>query len=306
MSQPPISNPSPRQTMSYLRTLMAGHRLHPKNKLGQNFLIDLNLVDFIVRSADLTRGDLVLEIGTGTGSLTAKLAEHARAVVTIEVDPAFHALAHDMVHGHVNIHMVLADALKSKNAMNPEVLAKLEEIRTLVQPERMKLVANLPYAVATPVISNLLIAGIGFERMVVTVQWEIAEKMIAQPSSKEYGALAVLVQSLADTEVLRKLAPTVFWPKPKVESGIVCIKPNAQKRARIPDVQRFRNFLRDLYAHRRKNLRGALIAFTGNQHSKTKVDTKLAELGYTGTERAETLSIDQHLQLCEAFQPAGA
>jgi 16S rRNA (adenine1518-N6/adenine1519-N6)-dimethyltransferase len=93
----------------------------------------------------------------------------------------------------------------------------------------------------------------------------------------------------------------VFWPRPQVDSGIVKIVPNADKRRQVGDVQRFRDFLRDLYAHRRKNLRGALIAMTGHQHQKAVVDAKLAELGYTGMERAETLSIEQHLQLCAAF-----
>ena len=91
-------NPVPRQTQSYLRNLFRCNRLHPKNKLGQNFLIDLNLVDFIVRSAELTRADLVLEIGTGTGSMTAKLADQAGSVLTVEIDPAFHELAKEMVH----------------------------------------------------------------------------------------------------------------------------------------------------------------------------------------------------------------
>ena len=145
------------------------------------------------------------------------------------------------------------------------------------------------------------IAGIDLERIVVTVQWEIAEKMIAAPGTKEYGALAVLVQSVADTEVLRRLPPSVFWPKPKVESGIVKIVPNAGKRKAVGDVPRFRNFLRDLYTQRRKNLRGALISLTGNQHAKAVVDARLAELGYAGTERAESLSIAQHLELCAAF-----
>src|SRR5262249_9099863 len=157
------------------------------------------------------------------------------------------------------------------------------------------------YAVATPVISNLLIAGVEMERMVVTVQWEIAEKIIAAPSTKEYGALAVMGQGLADTEILRRLPPSDFWPRPQVDSGIVKITPSADKRRQIADVVRLRNFLRDLYSHRRKNLRGAIIAMTGHQHEKVKVDAKLVELGYTGMERAETLTITQHLQLCEAF-----
>ena len=298
----PNPHPAPRQTQSYLRELFQAYRLHPKNKLGQNFLIDLNLIDFLVRAADLTRADLAVEIGSGTGSLTAKLAELAGSVLSVEIDPAFHELARETVHSHPNVRLLNADVLKNKNLLNPEVLSNLEEMRQKYQPQQIKLVANLPYAVATPVISNFLIAGVPFERMVVTVQWEIAEKLIARPSTKDYGALAVLVQSLADTEILRKLGPTVFWPKPQVDSGIVKVVPSAQKRNRVPNVQRLRDFLRDLYSHRRKNLRGAIIAFTGHQHEKSIVDTKLAELGYAGTERAETLSIEQHVELCEAFQ----
>jgi 16S rRNA (adenine1518-N6/adenine1519-N6)-dimethyltransferase len=302
MEQP--THPAPRQTQSYLRELFQVNRLHPKNKLGQNFLIDLNLVDFIVRAAELTRADLALEIGSGTGNLTAKLAEQAGSVLSVEIDPAFHMLAMETVHAHTNVRILEADALKNKNQMNPDVLTNLAEMKTTYRPERVKLVANLPYAVATPVISNLLIAGVDLERMIVTTQWEIAEKMIAKPSTKDYGALAVLVQSLADTEVLRKMPPSVFWPQPQVDSGIVKIVPNADKRKLVPDVQRFRNFLRDLYSHRRKNLRGGIIAMTGRQHEKAIVDAKLAELGYTGTERAETLSIAQHVELCEAFRPS--
>lgn len=301
MNDSPAPHPAPRQTQSYLRELFQVNRLHPKNKLGQNFLIDLNLVDFLVRAAELDKSDLALEIGSGTGSLTARLADEAEFVLSVEIDPAFHQLALETVHAHDNVRIILADALKNKNQMNPEVIANLKELIETRRPGRVKLVANLPYAVATPVISNLLISDLPFERMIVTVQWEIAEKMIAKPATKQYGALAVLVQSLADTELLRKLPPTVFWPRPQVDSGIVKIVPNAEKRRRIPDVQRFRNFLRDLYAHRRKNLRGAIISMTGHQHEKQIVDARLAELGYAGTERAETLSIEQHLELCAAF-----
>jgi len=297
----PALNPALRQTQSYLRDLFRSNRLHPKNSLGQNFLIDINLVDYIVRSAELTRADLVLEIGTGTGGMTGKLADAAGSVLTVEIDPAFYTMAKDLLHHHPNIRMVNADVLKNKNLLNPEVLTLLAEMKETYRPQRIKLVANLPYVVATPVISNLLIAGTDLERMVVTVQWEIAEKLLALPSTKDYGALAVMVQSVADVEILRRLSPAVFWPRPLIDSGIVLIKPNAEKRGRIPDVQRLRYFLRDLYAHRRKNLRGAIISMTGHQHEKRIVDAKLAELGYAGTERAETLSIAQHVELCEAF-----
>ncbi len=301
METQPRQHPAPRQTQSYLRNLFGSHRLHPKKKLGQNFLIDLNLVDFVVTAAELTRADLVLEVGSGTGSLTAQLAEHAGSVLSIEIDPAFFDLACETVQALSHVRLVNADILKNKNLINPDILAQLDELTRTYKPQQRKLVANLPYAIATPLITNLLIAGVALERMVVMVQWEIAEKLVAKPNTKEYGALAVMVQSLADVEILRRLPPDVFWPRPLVDSGIVCVRPSAEKRARVRDVQALRNFLRDVYSHRRKNLRGALISATGNQHSKDVVDRTLAELGFAGTERAETLSIEQHLQICEAF-----
>ena len=292
--------PGTRQTQSYLRELFSSHRLKPKNKLGQNFLIDLNLIEFLLRSADLTRADLVLEVGTGTGSLTAKLADQAGAVLSVEVDRDFHELGREAVYGKEHVRLLQADVLKNKNALNPLVLEVLNELRQTYRPQNLKLVANLPYAVATPVIANLLLTDLPIERMVVTVQWEIAEKLAANPGTKDYGALSVLIQSIADVEILRKLPPAVFWPRPQVESAIIRIVPNAAKRQQVPDVKAFREFLRDLYSHRRKNLRGALLGMPG-EREKAWVDARLAELGYDGTERAETLTREAHLRLCEVF-----
>src|SRR5262249_3730751 len=122
------------------------------------------------------------------------------------------------------------------------------------------------------------------------------------PGTKDYGALSVLVQSLADVEAVRsRVPPAVFWPRPEVASAIVMLCPNAAKRAQVGDVQRFRNFLRDLYTHRRKNLRGALAGVPSGRRDKAEVDRILAELGLDGTVRAEELDIAQHLRLCEAF-----
>ncbi len=293
---------SPRQTQSYLRALFSQNRLQPKSKLGQNFLIDLNLVDFVVQSAELSRADLVLEVGTGTGGLTVLLAERAGSVVSVEIDGSFYELAKDNVGPREHVTLLHTDVLKNKNTLNPVVMEAIEESRTKYQARNLKLIANLPYAVATPVITNLLLRpDLPIERMVVMVQWEIAEKMIAQPRTKDYGALAVLVQSLADVTQLRRLPPSVFWPKPAVDSGIVLIKPNLEKRKRVPNVLRFRAFLRDLYSHRRKNLRGALVSMPTSGHDKAFVDTKLLELGFDGTDRAETLDLDQHLVLAAAF-----
>ena len=137
--------------------------------------------------------------------------------------------------------------------------------------------------------------------MVVTVQWEIAERLWARPGGKDYGALAVLVQSLADVQLVRRLGPAVFYPRPKVDSAIIQIRPNAARRAQAPEAHKLRNFLRDLYAQRRKNLRGGLVSMPGHRGAKETVDRKLTELGLDGTVRAETLSVEEHWRLCKAF-----
>jgi 16S rRNA (adenine1518-N6/adenine1519-N6)-dimethyltransferase len=297
-----IPEPGTRQTLGYLRDLFEARGIRPKNKLGQNFLIDLNVLDLVVRAAELTGDDLVLEVGSGTGSLTARLAEHAGAVLSVEIDRDFFALTCEATARFDNVLLLRADVLRNKNELNAELLANLAELQERSGRRRYKLVANLPYAVATPVITNLLLSGLSFERMVVMVQEEIAARLLAHPSTKDYGALAVLVQSLADvTPVRRHLPPAVFWPRPKVASSIVCLRPNPAKRAAVGEVKRFRVFLRDLYTQRRKNLRGALAGMPNGRHEKAEVDQKLAELSLEGTVRAEDLDVETHLRLCRVF-----
>jgi 16S rRNA (adenine1518-N6/adenine1519-N6)-dimethyltransferase len=297
-----IPHPPPRQTLTYLRNLMEARGIHPRNKLGQSFLIDLNLLDVMLQTAELSREDLVLEVGSGTGSLTNRLAEQAGVVLSVEIDRDFFALAQETLAYHSNLTLLCADILRNKNELNAEVLSKLRELRNESRTSRMKLVANLPYAVATPVIANMLLSEFSFERMVVMVQWEIAERLLACPGTKDYGALAVLVQSLAEVEaVRRRVPPTVFWPRPKVASAIICIRPSLAKRAHVGDALHFRNFLRDLYTQRRKNLRSALSGLPHARRKKTEVDHMLAGLGIDPRARAENLSTEQHLQLCTAF-----
>jgi 16S rRNA (adenine1518-N6/adenine1519-N6)-dimethyltransferase len=324
---PNTMQPATRQTQSYLRTLFSERGLRPKNKLGQNFLIDLNLLGLIVNTAELSRADLALEVGSGTGGLTVRLIELAGAVVSVEIDPAFAALTDEAVAAHFgpdwstrpadaplperaaastpHVRLLQADVLKTKNDLNPELLRQICELLDLSKAERVKLVANLPYAVAVPVISNLLLSDLPVECMVVTVQWEIAERLTAALRSKGYGALAVLVQSLADVTLVRRLPPTVFWPRPQVASAIVLVRPSAAKRSKVIDacgnVAALRNFLRDLYAHRRKNLRGALAGRPSGGRDKQEVDRKLTELCLDGMARAESLDLGQHLRLCRVF-----
>lgn len=292
---------SPRQTLRYLRDLLAAHGIQAKNKLGQSFLIDLNLLDLLVRSAELDRRDAVLEVGTGTGSLTAQLADQAGAVVTIEIDPALAAIAQQMVGSRPHVRFLQGDALANKNQMNPQLLASWDEMATTYSCSRRKVVANLPYVIAAPVISNLLIAREDIERFVVMVQWEIAERLRAEVGSKDYNALSILVQSLAEVEVIRKVAPSNFFPRPQVDSAIVRIRPDPVRRAKVGDVPRFRAYLRDLFVHRRKNLRQALTGWPRGRQDKATVDARLRSLGIDGQARAEDLTIEQHLRLCEVF-----
>ncbi|HEV3387282.1 MAG TPA: 16S rRNA (adenine(1518)-N(6)/adenine(1519)-N(6))-dimethyltransferase RsmA [Gemmata sp.] len=293
--------PTPRQTLSYLNGLFQAHGLEAKSKLGQNFLIDLNLLDLIVRTAELSQQDAVLEVGTGTGSLTSQLSLWSGGVCTIEIDTNLAPVAREVIGERQNVRFLFGDCLETKNVLNPEMLAAWDELFTARHCSRRKLVANLPYVIATPLISNLLIARADIERMVVMVQWEIAERLRAVPATKDYNALSVLVQSVADVEVVRKVLPTNFYPRPKVDSAIVLIKPNSEKRAKVGDVPKFRAFLRDLYVHRRKNLRQALSGWPGGRKDKSEVDSKLAALGIDGTLRSETLDVEQHIRLSATF-----
>jgi 16S rRNA (adenine1518-N6/adenine1519-N6)-dimethyltransferase len=295
------TGPSTRQTLSYLRNLFEERGIKPKNKLGQNFLIDLNLLDLLLRAAELTRDDLALEVGSGTGSLTVRLTEQAGAVVSVEVDPAFASLTAEAVAERANVVLLHGDVLKNKNELSPDVLQAVADLGAKAGTKRTKLIANLPYAVAVPVVSNLLLSEVAVERMVVTVQWEIAERLLAMPGTKDYGALAVLVQSLANVELVRQLPAAAFWPRPQVSSAIVLVRPDAAKRQHVGDPQRLRNFLRELYVHRRKNLRGALVSMPGGRFAKPEVDARLADLGIEGTVRAEALGLEEHLRLCQVF-----
>jgi 16S rRNA (adenine1518-N6/adenine1519-N6)-dimethyltransferase len=291
----------PRQTLSYLRNLFEERGIRPKSKLGQNFLVDLNLLELLMATAELTSDDLALEVGSGTGSLTTRLAQLAGAVLSVELDSDFYSLVSEIVADLPNVRLLHADVLRNKNELNRHVLEALEQMQREFGCPRLKLVANLPYAVAVPVLANLLISDLAVERMVVTIQWEIAERLTASPSTKNFGALAVLVQSLADVAIIRRLPPSVFWPRPQVASAIVLIRPNPAKRRQVGDVPRFREFLRDLYTHRRKNLRAVLSGWSRRPRSKDEVDHMLAQLGIDGTLRAESLSLEQHRRLCEAF-----
>lgn len=301
-----MSEEAPRsQTLSFLMQRFAEAGIRPKTQHGQNFLIDLNLQRLLVRTANLQPNDVVLEVGTGTGSLTAMIAPAVAAVVTVEMDPQLFQLASEELYQLPNVTMIQADALASKNRLNPQVIEAVEQ-KLAEGPDRVfKLVANLPFNVATPIITNLLTLPRPPATMTVTIQKEVADRLIAKPSTKDYGSLSVWVQCQCDVDVVRVLPPQVFWPRPKVHSAIVHITLQEERRAQIPDLASFHAFVRAIFIHRRKFLRAELANVLGKDTPKEKIDEMLRSLNLTGQERAEQLSVGQLLALCEAARKLG-
>ncbi len=289
-----------RQTLSFISKSLERAGLHPKTKYGQNFLIDLNLLDILIKGSDIQKTDVILEVGTGMGSLSKLMAPLAGAVVTVEIDRDLQALAAKELRGLKNITMLSCDALRNKNHMREDVLVAVRETLASIPNSRFKLVANLPYNVATPIISNLLTVDPFPDRMVVTIQKELAQRIVAEPGCKDYSALTIWMQSLCDCEILRILPPSVFWPSPKIDSAIIRVTPNAAKRSRIVDLEYFHSRLRALFFHRRKFLRSQLFTATQDDLSKPQIDEILEKLGLAPNLRAEQLSVEQIMELLEA------
>ncbi len=290
-------NNQKRQTRSHLMTLFEEQGLHPRHDLGQNFLIDLNLIDFIVEHAELTLDDVVLEVGAGTGGMTTNLADFAGHVVSVEYDANMHRMASEAVARKQNVTLLNRDALKNKNRIATEVLEEVEKQLSL-EPERsLKLVANLPYNIATPIVSNLMATELPWTRMVITIQYELALRLRAGPGDDNYGAMSVWLQSQSHVKSLKKLSPKVFWPRPKVDSAIVLITPDLARREKIHDRQFYLEYVRGAFLHRRKLLRGVLSSMYRDQIEKSQIEAAFAELQISENARAEELPPDQHVEL---------
>ena len=290
------------QTRTYLMERFETLGIHPRGKLGQNFLIDLNLLHLLHESADLDTNDVVLEVGTGTGSLTGAMSQEAGCVVTVEVDSVMHEMAKQEHWDKNNIRFLFADILENKNRLNRHVLEIVREELARSPERRFKLCANLPYQIATPLMSNLLLTDIPPYSMTVTIQKEVGARIVARPGTKDYGALAVWMQAQCDCRILRIMPPSVFWPRPKVDSAIVQVIYNQQKRKKIPNLQYFHEFVRVLFFHRRKFIRSVLCSAFKNKLEKEAIDSVLAELNLKGEIRAETLSVKTILALSEKFR----
>jgi 16S rRNA (adenine1518-N6/adenine1519-N6)-dimethyltransferase len=295
--------PDRRQTQSYLKNLFDRRGIAPQHRYGQNFLIDLNLHELIVRTAEVGPGDVVLEVGPGAGALTALMANRGAAVVAVEIDPAMAALTAEAVAGLPNVRVLNTDALAGKSTIAPEVLDNIRAGLAVSPERRLKLVANLPYNIATPLVSNLLVhPEFCPSRMVLTIQLELAERMRAEPGQEAYGALSILIQALADCTIVRTLPPSVFWPRPKVDSAIVAITPMAEKRAAIADLPWFHQVVRQVFLHRRKNLRRVLHSLWRDRLTRPEIDALLESLGLTGLIRAEAMNVEEFLALSERLR----
>jgi 16S rRNA (adenine1518-N6/adenine1519-N6)-dimethyltransferase len=293
-----------RQTKSFLLERFREMGISPATRHGQNFLIDLNLVDLLIDSADLEKRDVVLEVGTGTGSLTAMMARRAAAVVTVEIDGHLFELASEQLFDLKNVTMLKLDALRNKNRFDDRVMEAVGARLAEASGRRFKLVANLPYNIATPVISNLLFASHLPHSMVVTIQKELADRMTAAPSTKDYSALSVWVQSQCNVELIRVLPPSVFWPAPKVHSAIIRITIDPERRARIADPKYFHQFVKAIFIHRRKFLRANVVPAMKRHLSKEQVDVILEEMGFAANARTEELDVETLLALTEKVRAA--
>ncbi|MFI5402292.1 MAG: 16S rRNA (adenine(1518)-N(6)/adenine(1519)-N(6))-dimethyltransferase RsmA [Planctomycetota bacterium] len=240
-------------TKTGVQALLGAHGFRPARMRGQHFLVDRNLIEAIVRDAGVGPGDCVLEIGTGTGILTDALAARAGRVVTCDLDARLQEIAKGLREWPATVTFLLEDILAGKHALNPAVLGRWQS-EGASGGLRLRIVSNLPYAVATPVLANLLWDGIPVHDALVLVQREAAERFVASPGTPAYGPMAIAVALLAKAEVVRRVPPQVFWPPPKVESALLRITPRAPARAVELRDRGLPSLLQDAFQQRRKTL----------------------------------------------------
>ncbi|HPT82874.1 MAG TPA: 16S rRNA (adenine(1518)-N(6)/adenine(1519)-N(6))-dimethyltransferase RsmA [Limnochordia bacterium] len=274
---------------SYVARMMKERGLAAKKGLGQNFLVDRNIVGRILENAALDGESWVLEIGPGLGALTGPLAERAAQVVAVEIDRELAAVLREVL-AHPRIAIVEGDALE----MDWREL--LEDMGWRGQP--LSLVANLPYYITSPLIMKALESGLPFTSIVVMVQKEVAERMLAAPGSKDYGVLSLAVQYYAEGSLVMKVPRTVFLPAPKVDSAVVRLLPRPPK-VSAPRKELFQ-VIRAAFQQRRKTLRNALKALTVEWGlGLEQLDGALARCGLEPGVRGERLSLEEYSQLTE-------
>ena len=282
MDKPIIASPQVTQH------ILNRFKLRADKKLGQNFLIDENVVRQIVEAAELSEADTVLEVGPGIGTLTQGLAESKAKVVAVELDTRLLPVLATTLEGYDNVRVVHGDILK---------VNIMEEVGA---PE-FKVCANLPYYITTPIIFALLEKRLPMERLVAMVQKEVAERMAAQPGGKEYGALSVAIQYYTETEIAFIVPPTSFIPAPAVDSAVIVCKRREKPPVEVCDEGLFFRVVKAAFSLRRKMLSNSLK----NMGIKSEQVAQWLELaGVDGKRRAETLSLEDFAKLTNSFNEA--
>ena len=266
--------------------------IRPTKSLGQNFLVDQEILKSIVQAAELSKEDTVLEIGPGLGNLTAELAENAGMVVAVEIDRRLIPVLKENLKAYENVWIINADILQ----IDPEKVLG-EQVQGDGSTIRLKIVANLPYYITTPVIMKLLESRIKAKMMVFMVQKEVADRMKAPPGGKDYGALSVAVQYYSNPSVVLEVPPHSFIPQPEVYSSVIRLELYDKPPVNLHDEELFFKVVKAAFGQRRKTLANALNNAGYLNLSKDKIKEILLKAGIGGNQRGETLSLAQFAQL---------
>ncbi|PRR80843.1 Ribosomal RNA small subunit methyltransferase A [Clostridium liquoris] len=254
--------------------------------LGQNFLIDSQVLTDIVEGAEINNNDFIIEIGPGVGTLTKELLKAAKKVMAIELDSDLVPILKEELKDYENFQLINKDALK----------VDFNEI--IGEEQSVKLVANLPYYVTTPIIAKLLNGHYKFKSLTIMIQKEVGERIAAKPNTKEYGALSLLVQYYCDIKIIRKVSPSSFMPKPRVESIVIRLDRLDEPKVKVKNQELFFKIVRASFNMRRKTLWNALKSLGIN---KDLLEKALGEAEIDPKRRGETLSIDEFGRLSDCI-----
>lgn len=263
-----------------------------QKKYGQNFLIDSSILDKIIDSAGITKDDCVLEIGPGIGTMTQRLCEAAGKVVAVEIDDKLIPILADTLQMYENVEVIHNDILKV-------------DIKSLSEKENggrpLKVVANLPYYITTPVIMGLLESNVPMESITIMVQKEVADRMRTGPGSKDYGALSLAVQYYSKPSIVAVVPPSCFMPPPKVESTIIRLELYKDRPVIVKDESLLFRLIRASFNQRRKTLVNGLSNGMGWSLTKEEVAQAIVEAGFSETVRGETLFLEDFGKLSDIF-----
>ena len=259
-----------------------------QKKFGQNFLIDTHVLEKIIRAAEITEEDFVLEIGPGIGTMTQYLCESAREVVAVEIDSHLIPVLADTLSAYDNITVMNEDILKVD-------ICKLAQEKNNGRP--IKVVANLPYYITTPIIMELFESHVPIESITVMVQKEVAERMRALPGTKDYGALSLAVAYYAEADIVANVPPNCFMPRPNVGSAVIRLTRHPRSVVEVPDEKLLFKVIRASFNQRRKTLQNGLKNFEGFSYTKEQILSALEAAGLPENVRGETLSLEQFAEI---------